>query len=371
MKNVLFFITSLSGGGAEKVLINLVNNLDRTKYKITVQTLFDIGINRKYLKDDVKYIPGFRKQISGNVILMKLFSPKTLYKMFIKEKYDIIVSYLEGPPARIISGCTSSHTKKICWIHVEQHTLKAASHSFRSIKEANLCYSGYNQIVCVAETVKKDFDSIFKLNVPTKVLYNSNEDKVIRSFAEEEISSSIFSSDSINIISVGRLTDAKGYDRLINVHQKLINEGIKHHIYVLGIGPDEKKLRNQARLCGVSDTFHFLGFEENPYKFISKADMFVCSSRREGFSTAVTEALILGIPVISTECSGALELLGENNEYGIVTENSENGIYLGLKQMITDPGLLQHYKKQASERGKKFSIQKTINAVEDMLDNLE
>jgi glycosyltransferase involved in cell wall biosynthesis len=81
--------------------------------------------------------------------------------------------------------------------------------------------------------------------------------------------------------------------------------------------------------------------------------------------------LILGIPVISTECSGALELLGENNEYGIVTENSENGIYLGLKQMITDPGLLQHYKKQASERGKKFSIQKTINAVEDMLDNLE
>lgn len=96
----------------------------------------------------------------------------------------------------------------------------------------------------------------------------------------------------------------------------------------------------------------------------------MCSSRREGFSTAVTEALIVGTPVVSTNCSGAYELLGDNNEYGIVTENDEDALYEGIKKILTEENLLQHYKEQAKVRGQRFSTEKTVKAVEDMLESL-
>ena len=107
-----------------------------------------------------------------------------------------------------------------------------------------------------------------------------------------------------------------------------------------------------------------MGFHQNPYKYVARCDLYVCSSHREGFSTAVTEALVVGTPVVSTNCSGAKELLGDDNEYGIVVENSEEGIYQGMKQMLSNPEMLAYYKKQAKLRGSFFSRTETVRAVE-------
>ena len=354
MKTILFVIPSFGGGGAERVLVNLVNNLDKTKYKVFVQTLFDVGVNKRYLDSEIEYIPGLKKQFPGNVFFMKLFTPKALYHLLVREKYDIIVSYLEGPAARIISGCPYEDTKLISWIHVEQHTKKVASYSFRSEREAETCYNRFDRTICVADSVLQDFTSLFHIVKPCMVLYNTNEDDRIRELGEEPVEDITYSNE-INVCSVGRLRSEKGYDRLITVHKQLLDAGIKHHMYILGTGAQESKLKAKVAELSVSDSFHFLGFRDNPYKYVSKADLFVCSSRREGFSTAVTEALILGVPVVSTCCSGAYELLGKNNEYGIVTENSEQGIYDGMYQMLSTEGLLCHYKNKAKERGKYFS----------------
>lgn len=367
MKKILFLIPNLGGGGAERVLVNLANNMDKSKYDVTVRTLFKSNVNSKYLKSDVRYIEGRVKQFRGNIHLLKLFSPKFLYKFFIKDNYDIVVSYLEGPTARIVSGCTDKNTKKVSWIHVEQDGEKALAHSFRSVAEAKKCYKSYDLTVCVADTVKQNFLSLVDVN-NCIVLYNTNETEKILSLADEPISDKL--SDSINVFSVGRLTHQKGYDRLINVHKKLIDEGIMHHIYVLGTGDQEETLAQKIIENKINNTFHLLGFTDNPYKYVKAADMFICSSRREGFSTAVTESLIVGTPVVSTNCSGAYELLGYNNEYGIVTENSEDGIYNGLKCMIRDETLRKNYAAQAEIRGQKFSTEKTVAAVEDMFESL-
>ena len=120
----------------------------------------------------------------------------------------------------------------------------------------------------------------------------------------------------------------------------------------------------------IIDSFTFLGYQDNPYKYVAKADIFVCSSRSEGYSTAVSEALILGVPVVSTNCSGSYELLGNNNEYGIVTENNEQSLYQGIKQLIDSPSLLIHYKKQAQLRKDLFSINSTVASVEATLQEL-
>lgn len=367
MKKVLFLIPNLAHGGAEKVLVNLVNNMDKTKFDVTVQTLFDVGVNRQYLSDTVKYIGGYKKMPRGNTHIMKLFSPEKLYSHFIKSDYDIVVSYLEGPTARIISGCTNPNTKLVSWIHIEQHNRKLASGSFRNYNEALKCYSEFDRTICVSETVKDDFQSIFKLTKPVDILYNTNESERIIQMSNQKTDDIIFERNVVNLISVAKIVPSKGYDRLIRIHKKLLEDGINNHIYILGIGEEQKKYEKYLNENGLTKSFTFVGYRDNPYKYVKNADLYVCSSRREGFSTAVTEALIVGTPVVSTNCSGAHELLGYKNEYGIVTENNEDSLYYGIKKILTEPGLLDHYKKQAEERGKEFSTEKTVKAVEKML----
>ena len=87
----------------------------------------------------------------------------------------------------------------------------------------------------------------------------------------------------------------------------------------------------------------------------------------EGFSTAATEALIVGTPVCTVEVSGMKEMLGENNEWGVVTENSEEALYAGIKDLLDNHKLLGYFKEKAIERGKTFQTGSTVKAVEDML----
>lgn len=370
MKKILFLIPNLAHGGAERVLVNLANNLDRTKYDVTVQTLFDVGINRQYLKPHVHYIPGYKWQFRGNTTLMKVFTPERLYGHIVKGHYDVLISYLEGPTSRILAGCHDPKIKKAAWIHIELPSPSQAAIGFRSEKEALRLYNTYDRLIAVASSVRRVFINSLAVQTPIDVLYNTNETEKIVGLSKVEPNDPMFPKGGIRICSVAKLASPKGYDRLLNVHKRLLDEGLAHSIYLIGIGEDKKKLEAQARNLGVEDSFHMIGFRDNPYQYVARCDLYVCSSRREGFSTAVTEALIVGTPVVSTDCSGARELLGEHDEFGLVVENSEDGIYQGMKRLLENPDLLAHYKKQSEARGKIFSREKTVKAVERMLDSL-
>ena len=130
------------------------------------------------------------------------------------------------------------------------------------------------------------------------------------------------------------------------------------------------ELENYVREHNLQDKVTFWGYQTNPYKYVAKCDLFVCASYAEGFSTAATEALIVGTPVCTVEVSGMKEMLGENSEYGLVVENDDEALYQGIKKLITDKELLNHYKQKAIERGKEFSTEKTVKAVEEMLESL-
>ena len=109
---ILFLIHDLGQGGAEKVLINLVNNMDQNRFDITITALFGGGVNEQLLSPRVKYNYIWKKAYPGNSRIMKLLSPKQLHNMCVKEVYDIEVSYLEGPSARIIAGCPNMETRR-------------------------------------------------------------------------------------------------------------------------------------------------------------------------------------------------------------------------------------------------------------------
>ena len=368
MKSVLFLIPTLGGGGAEKVLVNLANNLDKEKYDVTVQTLFKGGVHTEKLKEHVKYITGKTKPFRGNVQLFKLFSPSFLYRRIVKKRYDIVVAYLEGVVCRIITGCPYKDSKKLAWIHSAQKTEKTAKYSFRSTQEMQTLYNRFDKIVCVAETVKEDFKKLVRPQKECAVLYNVNETDEIKRLAEEGESAKY--SGAPTLISVGRLIPVKGFDRLIRLHKRLLDEGVENRLQFLGDGRLRGELEQQIENLSVKDSVSLLGFQSNPYPYVKNADLFVCSSISEGFSTAVTEALVVGTPVVSTDVSGAHELLGKNNEYGIVVGQDEEALFAAVKRLLTEDGLLAQYKAQAEKRGQEFSKEKTVQAVEELFENL-
>lgn len=367
MKKILFFIHDMMHGGAEKVLVNLVNNMDKDKYDITVMTIFDVGVNKQFIGKDIHYKYVFKNVFRGNSVIFRLFKPETLYNYMIKDDYDIVVSYLEGSCTRIISGCPNENVKMFAWVHIAQDE-KEFIQAYKSKDEAIKCYSKFNKIACVSMDVRENFINLSNIKDNVEVIYNTNETDEIVKQSKEYVDDVKFDKNIINICGVAKVRPRKGFMRLARVHKRLIEEGYKHHIYILGEGEEKEKIKKYLKENNLLDSFTFLGYKFNPYKYVKKCDLFICSSFEEGFSTAVTESILVGTPVVTTLCSGMKELLGENNECSIIEENSEEGIYRGLKKVLKNPELIKYYKQQMIERAKKFSKEETIISVQNFFE---
>ena len=367
MKKILFLIDSLRGGGAEKVLVNLVNNMDYSEFDITVETMFFNGVNSQFLNEKVKLICKNAPYFKGVSHVLKYIPDKLLYKFFIgKEKYDILVAYMHGAPAKVISGCTDSSVKKFAWIHINEMEHGTIWKFYSSREKTINSYSRFNNIVAVSDSVKQAFDSATGLSDKSVVRYNTNDTARIKEMAQEDFS---WNNDKFHICTMGRLSEQKGFDRLVSIAKRLSDEGYDFEIHILGKGSTEEELKKQIQDSNTADKVFLDGFSPNPYKVLSKSDLFVCSSLFEGLSTAMSEAVILGIPVVTTDVSGAKEVLGLNNEYGIVTQNDENALYQALKLVLSDKNMYNYYKSKVAERADFFDTKATVKAVENLFIN--
>lgn len=305
--------------------------------------------------------------IRGNSHYMKLLSPKQLYRWLVSDEYDIVISYLEGPSARIVAGCPKNKTKIVSWIHCTYHNKEELAKSFRDIKEAYKCYEKSDRMIFVSEEVKQAFIRYCPIKCETHVLYNTNESEKIIVKAAERIEEDLFKKNTFFWCGVGKIVPNKGFDRMIRIQRRLLEEGYDVQLLILGTGWQQKELENLCEENGVSNAVTFLGYQTNPYKYVSNCDLFVCASYAEGFSTATTEALIVGTPVCTVNVSGMKEMLGENDEFGVIVENNEEALYSGIKKLMDNPELLKHYKNMSIQRGKAFSTAETVNAVQNML----
>ena len=359
MVNILFFIDTLSGGGAEKVLQNLVNHLDQTQFRITVHTLQEC--------DPVPYlVPGIRYKAINcckTALGRKLFSywirfcaeVGLLYPLYIRDDYDIEVAYLECGPTKFLSRSTNRSALKLAWVHCDFE-----KRNFRATRKQKAIYASYDKVVCVSDRVKESFLHLFGAP-PAIVLHNVIDENEIMAKAGNPANPNKFT-----FLCVGRLSHEKGIDRLLDACCRLKEDHLDFHLQILGDGPQRTKLESQIQALGLENQVSLLGFRDNPYPYMKAADCIVCASRYEGFSTVVTEALILGKPVVTTPCSGMDELLGDS-EFGLITEDSVDGIYLGMKRMLEDAELKNHYAEAAAYRGRNFSKAATVKATEQFL----
>ena len=227
-------------------------------------------------------------------------------------------------------------------------------------------YDSCDSIVGVCNSVSDAFKDFTGIRDKVYTAYNTLDTDAISKLAlvNPDI---IFDTSKINICSTGRLGREKGYSRLLDVCSYLKNDGFDFSLYLIGSGSEENALKNRADELGLNDNVVFLGFQDNPYKYVNKCDIFVCSSFTEGLSTATIEALVLGKAIVSTDVSGAYEILGDN-EFGLVVDNSQDGIYKGLKTLMSDEELVKYYQKQAVEHRDVFSIENTVKEVERIID---
>lgn len=349
-KKILFCIDSLQPGGAELIMQNTVNELAKDKtLQITVQLLrgketfgLDKSIKVHTFMNDGKI---YRK-------LIKYMPAGLLHRLIIKGHYDIEIAYMEGASTKVISGCKFIDTKKIAWVHTDMEKYPWSQRSYRNSLEETASYKVFDQIFAVSNDVKNIFNKKFGLNAI--FIQNIINDKIIEemSFYEQNV----YHDDVFVIVSVGSIKPVKGYDRLIEIHNSLRLLGVKCKHYILGDGPEFSALKSEIEKNKLQNRIILKGYLNNPYPWIREADLLACVSYAEGYSSVVCESIILGTPVLTTNCSGMIDILG-NSEYGLIVNNDNEAIVEGLKAMITNKDIYNKYKKKTRERREGFRVE--------------
>ena len=371
MKKILFVVESLSGGGAEKVLTTLIKNLDKNKYDITVFTVVKTGVYVNQIHQYCKLKYGlndyndyhFLGKIYYRIKLKLIYkiNPKIVYNWLIKDKYDTEIAFVEGFDTKLVAASSNNKSNKIAWIHIDMVKRDYADYYYKSYREHVNVYKKYNSIICVSNDVRSQFEKKFKIYDNIRILYNPIDDRVFNYKKEYTIFE-----NNITFCTVGRLEHQKGYDILINAFSKLKNKNT-FKLNIIGEGSQRKKLEMMIKKYDLQNNIKLYGFLSNPYEIMSESDVFICSSRSEGFSLVIAEAMILGIPIITTNCAGPFELV-EGGKYGILCDNSLQDIVNKLQYVLDNKEILYEYHKKSLKRSQIFDLKNTINKIERVLD---
>ncbi len=312
-KNIAFLINSMAGGGAEQLVKSLLENFNNKLCKVELVCLekndtykVDENIKITYLTTCNRNISGFKKLIFLPVLAFNL------YKYIKENRIEIIQSHLfRANYVNILSKCLfrSKHEVQVVNHSVISRYKKEGISGKINLFLIKLLYPFTNKIISVSNIVEKDMQNLFNFKNEKKVIYNMFEISKIQKLSEEIIEDFEFKNNKKYIISVGRLITLKRNQDLIYSLSKL-NENIE--VLFIGDGEEKNNLINLSKKLNIYKRIHFLGWVDNPYKYIKHSNILVCTSQTESFGNVIVEAMICGIPVISTRCGGPEEII--NND---------------------------------------------------------
>lgn len=370
----MIMTNGLYSGGEEKVLQTVLNNLDYPKYDVTLFSMHEEKLDPEIFRTQDKYkykaifksgstpVGRFLSKVKGK--FFNLCSPKIFRALYLREKFDVEIAFLEGEPTKIVSGSLNRKAKKLAWVHTDMIVNNWTEYLYKSTEQERDAYLNFDGIYCVSESVKEAFIRKYRIENNVSVKYNPVDSAEILNLAKEKIS--LAPQKKPLLITVGRLEEPKGYPRLLECADRLHKEGVQFELWILGDGKQRPQLEQYIEKNSLSDCVRLLGFHSNPYKFIAAADAFICSSYIEGFSTAATESVILGKPVYTVDCPGMKELFG-NEECGKIVPNTDEELYLLLKHAAEDSEALKKYTAAAKRRAEFFDIKKRMEDIENLI----
>ena len=368
MKKILFFINTLNGGGAEKVLVDLVNNLNPHEYEIDLVTVSS-GVYQKKIKPNVNY----RNMIKTDSKILKKFFTKLFYHLPVKlvnkliknGDYDIEIAYLEGFPTKVIAA-GNSKAKKVTFVHCDVSKQNVLGKFYRSPVECVAEYERFDKVCFVSTAAMSGFEKSVKSLNTSAVIHNVIDfDNVKR--LSKSTSNRVYSTRGIKLISIGRLSEEKGNERLVEVVSELEND-YNLELWIIGDGPRRPAIENLIEKKNIK-AVKLLGYQSNPYAFMSKADLLVCPSFYEGYSTVAAEAISLGLPVMTTDCAGMDEIL-DKGTCGLIVDNSMLGIKNGLLTVIKDKEYYNGIKLAAEKKSQNFTNDFAVKQYDDLFREL-
>ena len=374
MRRVAFYIESMILGGAEKVLLEIVNRLDPSLFDITVISIFKESV---YPTADTY---DFTSLVSANVRVITLIdnshrintniynhlysrlNKSLIYSILVHDKYDIEVAFYEGLPTEFVSHSTNRESLKYAWLHTDNNRLYE-NKPYQYIEKIHNIYSKYNFVIGVSNSVKESFLRFFP-DIPCTTIYNGIDFAETKRRAEEDCE--IEKTGKTTFISVGRLVPVKGYDRLLNVCRRLLDEGYQFSLFLIGDGSERETLESYIQRHGMNSSVKILGKQDNPYRFFDLCDAYICSSVYEGFGLAIIEAMSCGLPVLSTDFPSIREIMNENDGGWNIGENSEEGLYHIIKEALTNPQKLKELIPLSLQQSKRFDIRKQIQSIQEL-----
>lgn len=366
-KKLLFLTVKFDTGGTEKVTYDIITRLNPEKYDITLMSMYGGGYYWDHLPAHIHKKYFFPRFIRYVIRYVTTFPGKLVYRTFIKEKYDVEIACGDDIPSRVINHSVNPHSKKIAWIHMDVQERGYQGYEIRTESGRRKFYRNFHHIVNVSFECERKFREKFGSDLPTCVIYNPVPAEEITAKGNAAPAFRL-PEGKFNIVCMGRFTPQKGFDRLLDALNALTQKGVSgFYVTILGDGNDRQMLEQRIREYGLENVVSMPGYVENPYAIIKQADLFALPSRDESFSLAVAEAMVLGVPVMSTRCTGPVELL-KDGEAGYLVENNTDGILVGLKRILTETGCYQELCAKARENTDHFNILHQITEVETLLD---
>ena len=367
---IVFVHHRLVCGGAENALFDLVGLLDKEKFDITVFAQRNDGIwDEKFRNAGIRVIYDYscRKATwnpitkAGN-ILKKLKTAKAYQKggaglldVCVPEGADLVVSYNVWENEEMVFA---QNAKTVKYIHGDPGT--NPDYRKEAMEHKDLL-SRFDRIICVSRSAWNAFREISGLTDGVELHYNPMNSAIVRQKAEESVD---FPEDVPVICAVGRLSREKAYERLIVIHKKLLEQGIRHKLLIVGDGPDREYLERLIRAMDFQDTVILAGYQSNPYPYMQKSKFLVISSYTEGLPVISMEALSLGVPVVSTIPSIG-EVFGEET-CGIVAENNNASLEEAIRRMLMDEDFYAQAKAGAMKRSAFFDGKRMVQEIEDL-----
>lgn len=374
MKKVIILNHGLHISGVSRTLVNFANALVKNGYDVTIKIEINDFTLAKELNPKVKcslfldephpfgmQIKGFLRFYKNWLKKLLKLSPENKYKKVIKNKYDIEIAFNRGAAANIISGSTNKYAKKLVWVHNNYMKNDNPLAGFSNLEDAKLGYSKFDNIVCVSLDAEESFRKKFGGDFPLVTRYNIMDTERITELAQKNS----FEKRCFTIVCVGRLSEQKNYTLLMDSLKLLCEKGYLFECIIVGGGYLEQDLLNYKNNLGLS-CVEFIGSKTNPYAYMGNADLYVSSSIYEGLSTTTIEALILGKPCVVTDCAGMKEILGSNNDYGMVVPIEKKALADAIEIMMTNDTIREEYELKALEGAKRFQPERLFKDIEEL-----
>jgi glycosyltransferase involved in cell wall biosynthesis len=366
-KKILFVITSLGGGGAEKVFLNILKYLDREKF---IPYLVVFSYKGEYLSMVPQDIIIYDLNKKNRFDLFKLII-LLAFRIYPKIKPDIVISFQVYANLVVLIARKLSSIKPFIIISERNHTLLAQKDlRMQKIKRmlVKMMYSQADKVIALSKGVAINLLKFFKVpKDKIHVIYNGTDIAFIKCAIKEPVNDIAWIGDDTPIIiTCARLTYQKNYPLLLDAFA-IMQKQIDSKLLILGQGEDRVSVEELARRLGIQEKVIFLGFQKNPYKYMAASDIFVLSSLWEGFGNVVIEAMVCGVPVISTRCRGPEEII-TNGRNGILVPGEHPEAMAGaIIRLLKDKRLAEHLIREGHKRIEDFRVEKMIAEYEKVI----